>query len=136
MEFLVSASNRKYRKLITFMLPSLIAQLGLKNSKSVLYVTVEGERDGDDMGSTVDMGPMGSYVIVIKPMPLARMALTLAHEMVHVSQMARGMLKTTKSGARIWCGKKFPKNTKYLNQPWELHAFARQEIIMRRALEE
>jgi len=55
--------------------------------------------------------------------------------MVHVKQLAKGTLKPLGSGVNIWAGKKYSKKTKYLDMPWELDAFARQEIILRRAIE-
>jgi hypothetical protein len=62
------------------------------------------------------------------------MGLTLAHEMIHVQQMARGILKTVK-GINYWRGRKYSKKTKYLDMPWEIGAFSRQEIIFRRSIE-
>jgi hypothetical protein len=62
------------------------------------------------------------------------MGVTLAHEMVHVKQLAKGTLKV-KNGVKYWCGKRYSKNAKYLNTPWELEAFARQEILFRRAID-
>jgi hypothetical protein len=32
-------------------------------------------------------------------------------------------------------GRRYTKKTRYLDQPWEQDAFARQEIIVRRAIE-
>jgi len=58
---------------------------------------------------------------------------TLAHEMVHVRQMAKGILKSVAKG-QIWNGKLFTKKTKYLDQPWEQDAFAKQELVFRRAI--
>jgi hypothetical protein len=55
--------------------------------------------------------------------------------MVHVAQMAKGKLKTAKNGSAVWCGKQYSKRTKYLNMPWEVDAFSKQEIIFRRAIE-
>jgi hypothetical protein len=68
-------------------------------------------------------------------MKLKEIGLTLAHEMVHVAQMAKGKLKTAKNGSAVWCGKQYSKRTKYLNMPWEVDAFSKQEIIFRRAIE-
>jgi hypothetical protein len=56
--------------------------------------------------------------------------------MVHVKQMAKGTLKSTKNGTTIWAGKKYSKKTEYLSMPWEIEAFSRQELILRRAFEE
>jgi len=60
---------------------------------------------------------------------------TLAHEMVHVRQLAKGQMKFLPDQARVWMGKRYSKKTHYLDQPWELDAFARQEIVFRKAIE-
>jgi hypothetical protein len=76
-------------------------------------------------------------MVVIKPnRRLKEIGLTLAHEMVHVKQMAKGTLKSTKNGVSIWAGKKYSKKTAYLSMPWEIEAFSKQELILRRAIEE
>lgn len=85
---------------------------------------------------TVPVDILDSYVVVISPkLKLKELGLTLAHEMVHVRQMAKGFLKS-KNGYNYWCGKRYSKKTKYLDMPWEQDAFARQEIIFRKAIEE
>jgi hypothetical protein len=54
--------------------------------------------------------------------------------MVHVKQIAKGKLKTVK-GINFWNGKKYSNKTKYLDQPWEIEAFSKQELIFRRAID-
>jgi hypothetical protein len=54
--------------------------------------------------------------------------------MVHVRQMALGILRVV-DGKNYWKGKRYTKRTKYLDQPWEQDAFARQEIIFRKSIE-
>jgi hypothetical protein len=49
--------------------------------------------------------------------------------------MAKGILKI-KNGVNYWCGKRYTKRTKYLDQPWEQDAFARQELVFRKAITE
>jgi len=132
MEFLVEGSPKKV-EFVKAILPSMIRQLGLTNSRKTLLVRVANECEG--MGMTVPLHGFDSYVVVVRPMKLKDLGITLAHEMVHVRQMARGILQATK-GANYWCGKKYSKRTKYLDQPWELDAFARQEIIFRKAISE
>jgi hypothetical protein len=135
MEFLVTARSEKKRKFLDAIMPSMISQLGLKTSRACVVVRVANECEG--MGMTVPMDGLGSYVIIISPkLKLKDAGLTLAHEMVHVRQMAKGFLKTAKNGSATWCGKTYSKKTKYLDMPWEKDAFARQEIIFRKAIDE
>jgi hypothetical protein len=134
MEYLVEARSEKTRKFIECLMPSIIKQLGLTQSRKAVVIRVaRGECDG--MGMTVPVDILDSYVIVISPMKLKEIGLTLSHEMVHVAQMAKGKLKTAKNGSAVWCGKQYSKRTKYLNMPWEVDAFSKQEIIFRRAIE-
>jgi hypothetical protein len=53
--------------------------------------------------------------------------------MVHVRQMAKGKFKSLPNG-NTWNGKLYTKKTKYLDQPWEQDAFAKQELVFRRAI--
>jgi hypothetical protein len=134
MEFLVEARSIKKRKFVEAILPSMIGQLGLTASRKAVVIRIANECEG--MGITVPVDILDSYVVVINPrLKLKELGLTLAHEMVHVRQMAKGFLKS-KNGHNYWCGKRYGKKTKYLDLPWEQDAFARQEIIFRKAIEE
>jgi hypothetical protein len=133
MEFKVESGSVKKRKFIEAILPSLITQLGLSNSRKAVLVRLEGDCEG--MGMTVPVDLLDSYVVVIQSkMSIKDIGLTLAHEMVHVRQMARGTLKSV-NGVNYWAGKRYTKRTKYLDQPWEQDAFARQEILFRKAID-
>ena len=132
MEFLVEGRSKKV-EFVKAIMPSIIKQLGLTKSRKSVLVRVANECEG--MGMTVPLHGLDSYVVVVKPMKLKDIGITLAHEMVHVRQMARGTLQAI-HGVNYWCGKKYSKKTKYLDQPWERDAFARQDIIFRKAIEE
>ena len=134
MEFKVEAASHMRRKFLTFIMPSIIDQLGLTNSRKAVLVRVED--DGTtNMGSTTNLDFIDSYLIILKPASMKSLGVTLAHEMVHVRQMAKGMLVPKPNGVNMWCGRRYGKKTKYLDMPWEVDAFARQEIVLRRALE-
>ena len=141
MEYAVegSANARKY---LNALMPSMIKQLGLENSSKAVLVKVSDECPGE--GFTIDVEFADAYLVMIKPRRLSgckvtvghkELALTLAHELVHVKQMAKGQLKPVKNG-HTWMGKRYSNKTAYLSLPWEVEAFSRQEIIMRRALED
>lgn len=136
MEIKVEGSRRN-RKFVEAILPSMITQLNLDNCRKGLLIRIYDECE-DNQGITLDLTNItGCYLVVIKPdRKLKEIGLTLAHELVHVKQMAKGTLKTTKNGIHLWAGKKYSKNTAYLNMPWEVEAFSRQELILRRAIEE
>jgi len=136
MEIKVEGSRRN-RKFVEAILPSMITQLNLDNCRKGLLIRIYNECE-DNQGITLDLTDLtGCYLVVIKPdRNLKEMGLTLAHELVHVKQMAKGTLKTTKNGNHLWAGKKYSKKMAYLNMPWEVEAFSRQELILRRAFEE
>jgi hypothetical protein len=56
----------------------------------------------------------------------------LAHEMVHVKQIAKGQLQLDSKSNQTWLGQKV--NTVYHERPWEQEAFARERLLASRAL--
>jgi hypothetical protein len=134
MEFKVCGSKRN-KKFVEAILPSMITQLGLDSSRKAVVIQIEDDGTAN-MGSTIPVDALDSYIVVVKPhRKLKDIGFTLAHEMVHVRQMAKGILKSVKNG-HTWAGKRYSNKTKYLDMPWEQDAFARQEIIFRRAIDE
>ena len=134
MKFAVKSRSKKSKIMIEALLPSIIKQLKLTKSKKFLLVEVNKDVGEDNDGCTVPLPAIDSIVVTIKPAPLHLMGITLAHEMVHVKQLARGILKA-ENGVKYWRGKRYTKRIKYMNCPWELEAFAKQEILFRRAIE-
>lgn len=132
MQFYVEG-NPKAKAFIEAVLPSMIEQLKLTKSKKLLHVMLDP--DLDDHGTTVPFTGLGTYLIVLKPTrDFIALGTTLAHELTHVAQFAKGILQVTPKGKR-WRGKFYGRNVPYLNQPWEIQAFSKQELIMRRAIE-
>jgi hypothetical protein len=134
MFFVVESRSKKSKAFVEHILPSMIKQLGLSRSRKVLVVRIANDLNEGVDGLTLPMPGIGSFMVVIKPGKLEAMGITLAHEMVHVRQMALGILKTEK-GINYWRGKKYTRKTKYLNLPWEIDAFSKQELVFRRAIE-
>ena len=131
----------KAREFLNSLMPSMISQLGLTRSRRAVLVKITSDvPDGFD-GATIHIGAADCYLVLIKQprqltkFALLNMATTLAHEMVHVRQLAKGQLKYLAKQNRLWMGRRYTKKTRYLDQPWEQDAFARQEIIVRRAIE-
>ena len=132
MEFHVDGSP-KNKKFVESLLPSMLEQLKLTKSKKFLHVIVDPELD--DLGTTMPLKGLDTYLVVIKPVKdKAALGATLAHELTHVAQFAKGTLQLTPRGKR-WKGKYYGRRVPYLDQPWEIQAFARQEIVFRRAIE-
>jgi hypothetical protein len=141
MEYLVEATNPKVSLFLDSLMPSMIEQLGLNRSRRAVLIKVTDEIEEGMQGATLNIEIADCYLVLIKQpkritkASLLEMGTTLAHEMVHVRQLAKGLMKFLPNQARIWMGKRYNKRTHYLDQPWELDAFARQEILFRKAIE-
>ena len=141
MEYLVEATNPNISKFLNGLMPSMIEQLGLTRSRRAVLIKVTDEIEDGMHGATLNIEIADCYLVLIKQpkrvtkASLLDMGTTLAHEMVHVRQLAKGLMKFLPNQARIWMGKRYSKKTHYLDQPWELDAFARQEILFRKAIE-
>jgi hypothetical protein len=131
----------KAREFLSSLMPSMIGQLGLTRSRRAVLVKITPDVPDGMEGATMHIEVADCYLVLIKqPRRLSKssllnMATTLAHEMVHVRQLAKGQLKYLSSQTKIWMGRRYTKKTSYLDQPWEQDAFARQEMIVRRAIE-
>jgi hypothetical protein len=135
MEYKIEGSRRN-KKFVEAVLPSMISQLKLENCTKAVVIRIADECEGNQ-GITVDLSELtGCYMVVIKPTrKLKDIGLTLAHEMVHVKQLAKGILKNKQNGVNIWAGKRYTNKVAYLDMPWEIEAFSKQELILRRAFE-
>ena len=121
MEFRVESNSSKSQKFLTAIMPSIIDQLGLTNSRKAVLVKVSNDVPDGMMGATLDIEIADCYLVLIRPpkrmtaKALIEISGTLAHEMVHVRQLAKGIMKFANNQARIWKGKRYTKKTKYLS---------------------
>jgi hypothetical protein len=136
MEFAVEARSPRAKEFLEHMIPEMIEQLGLARYNKALLVRVERKVDEENSdGVTVPLPGLNAIVVAVRSTrDLTKLGATVAHEMVHVKQIASGKLKTVKSKIQ-WNGKLFKASTPYLSRPWEVEAFQRQELIFRRAIE-
>lgn len=133
MEFHIEG-RAKPKAFIKALLPSMLEQLKLTKSKKLLQIILDPSIE--ELGTTIPLNGLDTYLVVIKPTrDLMSLGATLAHELTHVAQFAKGTLKLTPKGKR-WKGKYYGRNVPYLSQPWEIQAFAQQEIVFRRAIEQ
>lgn len=142
MEFAVEARSAGVKKFLEAVMPSIVDQLQLTNSRRAVLIKVTKDcGDSDELsGSTLHIAAADCYLVLIKEprrntkAALVEMVTTLSHEMVHVRQLAKGLLKYLPKNKKMWKGELYSAKTPYLDQPWELDAFAKQEIICRRAM--
>ena len=136
MQYILDIKSPLKRKWIDAILPGIIKELGLDKSKHIVLVSVVSN-DPSNEGATIALPGIDSYIVTLngsRKKKLKDLTLTLCHEMVHVKQMASGLMKSVEGG-QTWKGKFYPEETKYLDRPWEIQAFARQELLMRRVVE-
>jgi hypothetical protein len=134
MEYLIETRSKRTKALFKSIVPRMIKELKLEKSRKALLIRVgNDELDGQE-GATFPLDAIDSYVIVVRPSSLKNMGITLAHEMVHVKQLAKGHLKQV-NGVNFWQGKRYRKNHRYLDMPWEIEAFSKQELLFRKTLE-
>jgi hypothetical protein len=123
MEIKIDCKDKARKFFIAALLPSILAQLKLTHCNKSLYIVVEKQ---EEEALAIDTG-FGYVVSINTGLDVKTVATALCHEMVHVKQMITGKLQ-----GNHWCGKDHSK-TDYLSLPWEVQAFAQQEIIYRRA---
>ena len=133
MEFYVETRSAKTRKFVEAILPSMLEQTKLTKNKRLLHIKFD--RDFEDLGTMVPMLGIDTFLIVIKPTRnLHELGVTLAHELIHVAQVAKGKLRFVPRGC-VWQGKFYNRQVPYLSKPWEIQAFREQELLFRRAVE-
>ncbi len=134
MDYIIVTRSKRTKAFFDIIVPRMIKELKLSRSRKTVMIKVTNQ-DLDTMeGATAPLDVFDSYVVLIKPKSLKDMGITLAHEMVHVKQLAKGTLKQV-NGVSYWKGKRYRKNHKYLNMPWEIEAFSKQELLFRKVVE-
>lgn len=131
MEIKVSGRSKDTCKLIETLAKFYATELGLTRSKYKLTIfTVTGlARDGRVSGSVFAIGDKQLIMGIDSRLKVAPLIESLAHEMVHVKQLALGQLKhVSKPRGKshyLWLGKRYNK-VDYYDSPWELEAYGRQ----------
>ena len=105
-------------------------ELKLENSKySLVILTDRGmsKRDGC-RGSVFQVGPKALGMVIDTAMNIENLIITIAHEMVHVKQYARGQITHGKNlKSKFWMGQKI--KSQYYDSPWEVEAYSRERVL-------
>jgi len=113
-----------------------IKELNLTKSKyKVVIITDPKLRKDGANGLCAKTSDREITVALYSRLNMLDMLLTLAHEMVHVKQFARGQykgvpMKYGKGAYHFWMGQKV--NAEYLQRPWEIEAYSKQEILVQK----
>ena len=130
-------THGKRKELLEKLAGFYATQLNIDKSNYKVFVCTSPTLKAEgSLGVCARTGKREITVGLYSYLSFGRILYTLAHEMVHVKQLAKGTQKTRKTGSYIWAGKRYSKKTEYLSTPWEIEAFSKQELILRRAFEE
>lgn len=135
MNYEIISRSPKTKEFVASLMPGLIRELNLENTDGFIIVEVARGICPGAQGTTRHLAGLKSYIIAIAPQKKESLGSTLAHEMVHVKQFAKGQFRI-QNNKQYWRGKQVAKSTKYLDLPWEMEAFAKQEILFRRVIED
>lgn len=108
--------------------------LGITSSRKTLtiYTVTDHRRTTGNMGSTVKPDDDNIAILLDSRLGDERMLVTLAHEMVHVAQLARGHLKPGAYGRRagywLWMGRRVADDC--YNSPWERRAYMMEGLLV------
>lgn len=132
------AGRRNYKtRVIECQIWWTIQFLGLENSKCDVTLLAKSSlrKHEHAAGLTGRRGNMIG-VAIDSSIPFPYLFTTVAHEMIHVKQLAKGQLvfKDRRGGKldRYWMGKKIAEKVDYYDLPWEIEAFSKSEIMGRR----
>ena len=133
MEINVVSRSGDRRSVIASTLNFYAKELGLQRSRWTLTVrSVRGLSSSKGMNGAVALiGERDIMMLVDNSLTAERLLTTLAHEMVHVKQYAKGQLKIVE-GRRgsdfVWLGQRV-RNVHYYDMPWEREAFSRERLL-------
>ena len=105
-------------------------ELGISRSRfTLLIVTDRGmTRSRGVRGEVYKLGPKFLAMTIDSALDVERLIITLAHEMVHVKQHARGQIKPSRScKTHYWMGRHIRKS--YYDQPWEIEAYSKERVL-------
>jgi len=131
MDIQINIRNSGTKEFIGMAVKFFEQELKLKNSNWKLdVITRRGMRLEDGTrGSVTYAGPKYLFMVLDSGLDIERLVLTIAHEMVHVKQYARGQIRH-KFGSKTyyWMGKKVVRK-QYYEQPWEIEAFSKERVL-------
>jgi len=103
-------------------------ELKISNSKYTVEIQFKkGLASNESMkGSVCEIAPKHLLMLLDSNLKGDLLFETLAHEMVHVKQFAKGQYKAVRT-KRFWMGSHV--KAKYYDQPWEREAMAKEKLL-------
>lgn len=134
MEFsVVNCRNSNRKALIEAVVSLYMRELKITNSKQTLTISnISGFSKATGWrGAVVKLDDGTLSMAIDSRLTDENLFSTLAHEMVHVKQYAKGQLKpvSRRDGTKSfkWLGRMVNKD--YFDCPWELEAFSRERVL-------
>ncbi len=87
----------------------------------ITFRKFDPEEDGDEHANHIALDIDSHEITINNELDLQDAMIALTHEMIHVQQYMKGLLKEDRADM-YWRGKHIPNNTPYLDRPWEKHA--------------
>lgn len=133
MEIKIISRSPSRKALIEALVKFYAKELKLENSSYKLIVsTIPNLVKNDSMRGMVFLSEENSLMMGIDSrLDISVMFATVAHEMVHVKQYAKGQLKLySKRNSHVgytWLGKRIKSDP--FNSPWEIEAYSKEVIL-------
>ena len=128
----IKGGSRSQRKYATSMIEFVANKFLSRMSYIKINLHIKDIKD-DAYGYAIpsdcsdDARPREFDIEVHSKLKLRKFLTTLAHEMVHVKQFAKGELyESTVQGKHRWHGQWLAKEPDYYDQPWEIEAAGRE----------
>lgn len=125
--------NSRRRLFIDSAVAFFIKELKLTNSSWKLLVSSHHQMVSEQSWTGAVCSPVPGLAVLLldSKMPLDKLLLTIAHEMVHVKQYALGQLRYQEKKNRIvpvWLGR-YVNESSYYDLPWEIMAFKNERLL-------
>ena len=134
MEIKVLSYSKRRAEIIKSVAEFYVKNLNLTKSKYKVFICTDPslKKDGNN-GLCAKTGDNEITVAVYSRLDNLKLLYTLAHEFVHVKQIARGQYTQKNVRGRVqhfWLGQRVSK--KYIDRPWEIEAFKNESLLVER----
>ena len=128
MNIVVHSKSAGKQALVTATAHLYKQELRLESSKYTVEIQFKkGLASGLGMkGSVCEIAPKHILMLLDSNLKDDRLFETLAHEMIHVKQYAKGQYKAVRT-KRFWMGQHV--KAKYYDQPWEQEAMSKEKLL-------
>lgn len=141
MEYHIDMRRGQRRDFIEAAVAFYIKEMNLSRSRYFLAVITDRNvvRDHGINGGVIQSAPDVIGMVLDNRLPVRQLVQTIAHEMVHVKQIARGRLQNRvvkNELVNVWRGQVYAaEDLAYHRRPWKLEAFRQERELAYRLWE-